>query len=103
MQLGPGLDRFAFILRSLKTQEELRPCGRCTGRGSWSSRAYSPKEERVEHLAAEIERSRGTKNRSRWVNTPEAFVERDEKEEQARGQDVSGTFTARTSSSVAGT
>ncbi len=91
-QLGPGLDRFAFILRSLKTQEELATLRAVYGPRLVVIAAYSPKEARIEHLATEIERSRGTKDRSKWVRTPEALVERDEKEEQTRGQDVSGTF-----------
>jgi deoxycytidylate deaminase len=54
--------------------------------------AYSPREKRIEHLAAQIEASRGTKRREKWVYQAESLVERDEKEEQDRGQDVSGTF-----------
>jgi deoxycytidylate deaminase len=91
-QLGPGLDRFAFILRSLKTQEELATLRAVYGPRLVVVAAYSPQEERVEHLATQIAASRGTKNRKKWVYSPEALVERDEKEEQARGQDVSGTF-----------
>lgn len=91
-QLGPGLDRSAFILRSLKTQEELATLRAVYGPRLVVIAAYSPKEERIAHLATQIAASRGTTDRARWVHTPEALVERDEKEEQARGQDVSGTF-----------
>jgi hypothetical protein len=91
-QLGPGVDRFAFILRSLKTQEELATLRAVYGPRLVVIAAYSPKEERIKHLATEIAASRGTKNVAKWVHTPEDLVERDEKEERARGQDVSGTF-----------
>jgi deoxycytidylate deaminase len=90
--LGPGLDRFAFVLRSLKTQEELETLRAVYGPRLVVIAAYSPKEERIQHLATQIAASRGTTNRDRWVHTPEALVERDEKEERTRGQDVSGTF-----------
>lgn len=91
-QLGPGLDRFAFILRSLKTQEELETLRAVYGPRLVVIAAYSPKEERIEHLATEIAASWGTSNRNKWVHTPEELVQRDEKEERSRGQDVSGTF-----------
>jgi cytidine deaminase len=91
-RLGPGLDRFAFILRSLKTQEELETLRAVYGPRLVVIAAYSPKEERIQHLATQIAASRGTTNRDRWVHTPDALVERDEKEERTRGQDVSGTF-----------
>jgi cytidine deaminase len=91
-QLGPGLDRFAFILRSLKTQDELASLRAVYGPRLVVIAAYSPKEARIGHLATQIEASRGIKDRSKWVRTPEELVERDEKEEAARGQDVSGTF-----------
>lgn len=91
-RLGPGLDRFAFILRSLKTQEELETLRAVYGPRLVVIAAYSPKEERIEHLATQIAASRGSKNRAKWVHTPEELIERDEKEEQTRGQDVSGTF-----------
>jgi deoxycytidylate deaminase len=91
-QLGPGLDRFAFVLRSLKTQEELETLRAAYGPRLVVIAAYSPKEERIKHLATQIAASRGTTNPANWVHTPEALVERDEKEEADRGQDVSGTF-----------
>ena len=91
-RLGPGLDRFAFILRSLKTQEELATLRAVYGPRLVVMAAYSPKEDRIAHLADEIAASRKTEDRTKWVHTPEALVERDEKEERSRGQDVSGTF-----------
>jgi deoxycytidylate deaminase len=91
-QPGPGLDRFAFILRSLKTQAELETLRAVYGPRLVVIAAYSPKEDRIAHLETQIEASRKTHDREKWEYTPEALVERDEKEERERGQDVSGTF-----------
>lgn len=91
-ELAAPLDRVAFVLRSLKTQEELETLRAVYGPRLIVIAAYSPKDERIEHLAGQIEASRGNKNRKRWVHQPEALVERDEKGQDARGQDVSGTF-----------
>jgi hypothetical protein len=101
-QLGPGLDRFAFILRSLKTQEELATLRAVYGPRLVVIAAYSPEDERIAHLAVEIAASRKTQDRTTWAYTPEALVGRDEKEEQSRGQDVRAPFIARTSSSADG-
>lgn len=86
------LDRHAFVLRSLKTPDELETLRAIYGPRLIVIAAYSPKDHRLEHLATQIETSRGTKNRSSWVHQPEELIDRDEKEERARGQDVSGTF-----------
>jgi deoxycytidylate deaminase len=90
--LPPPLDRVAFVLRSLKTQDELTTLRAVYGPRLIVIAAYSPKEARIAHLTAQIEASRGTKERATWVRQPEALVERDEKEEGVRGQDVGGTF-----------
>jgi deoxycytidylate deaminase len=86
------LDRHAFVLRSLKTPDELETLRAIYGPRLIVIAAYSPKDHRLEHLAMQIETSRGTKDRSSWVHQPEELIDRDEKEERARGQDVSGTF-----------
>jgi hypothetical protein len=91
-ELGPGLDRYAFIVRSLKTQEELATLRAVYGPRLVVIAAYSPEDERIKYLATQIASSRGKTDRTEWVHTPEALVERDEKEQQTRGQDVSGTF-----------
>lgn len=89
----PGyLDRHAFVLRSLKTPDELETLRAIYGPRLVVIAAYSPKDQRLEHLATQITASRGTKDRSTWVHQPEELIDRDEKEERARGQDVSGTF-----------
>lgn len=91
-QPGPGLDRFAFIIRSLKTKDELATLRAVYGPRLVVIAAYSPKEDRIEHLKTKIAASRGNGNPETWVYTPEALVKRDEKEERTRGQDVSDTF-----------
>jgi cytidine deaminase len=89
----PGyLDRHAFVLRSLKTPDELETLRAIYGPRLVVIAAYSPEDQRLEHLATQIASSRGTKDRSTWVHQPEELIDRDEKEERARGQDVSGTF-----------
>ena len=86
------LHRHAFVLRSLKTPDELETLRAVYGPRLVVIAAYSPKDQRLEHLATQITASRGTKDRSTWVHQPEELIDRDEKEERARGQDVSGTF-----------
>lgn len=89
----PGyLDRHAFVLRSLKTPDELETLRAIYGPRLVVIAAYSPEDQRLEHLATQITASRGTKDRSKWVHQPQELIDRDEKEERARGQDVSGTF-----------
>jgi cytidine deaminase len=89
----PGyLDRHAFVLRSLKTPDELETLRAIYGPRLIVIAAYSPKDQRLDHLATQITASRGTKDHSTWVRQPQELIDRDEKEERARGQDVSGTF-----------
>jgi deoxycytidylate deaminase len=89
----PGyLDRHAFVLRSLKTPDELETLRAIYGPRLVVIAAYSPKDQRLEHLATQITGSRGMKDRSTWVYQPEQLIDRDEKEGRARGQNVSGTF-----------
>jgi len=89
----PPLDRHAFVIRSLKTPDELETLRAVYGPRLIVVAAFSPRDERLAHLAREIEDSRGSDDQGTWARTPEELVDRDEKEEQrSRGQDVSGTF-----------
>jgi deoxycytidylate deaminase len=90
--LPPNLPRRAFILRSLKTPDELETLRAIYGTRLIAIAAYSPRDRRVEHLAQEIEDSRETVDRTSWVHQPEDLIARDEREEIAGGQDVSSTF-----------
>lgn len=90
--LPANLDRHAFVLRSIKTQDELETLRAVYGRRFFLVAAYSPDDKREDYLANEIQRSRKTKDRSEWVHQPEDLISRDFKEETAGGQDVRGTF-----------
>jgi deoxycytidylate deaminase len=87
-----NLERHAFILRSLKTPDELETLRAVYGPRLVVVGAYSPKDKRLEHLADQIERSRRNPDRTTWVHQPEELIDRDEKEEAVGGQDLSGTF-----------
>ncbi len=90
--LPPNLSRHAFILRSLKTPEELKTLRAVYGSRLVVIAAYSPRDKRIKHLAQQIEDSRQSADRSTWAHQPEDLISRDEREERARGQDVSRTF-----------
>jgi deoxycytidylate deaminase len=87
-----NLERFAFILRSLKTPDELETLRAVYGPRLVVIGAYSPKDKRLEHLAERIEDSRTNADRSSWTHHPEELIDRDEKEERIGGQDVRSTF-----------
>lgn len=90
--LPPNLPRHAFILRSLKTPDELETLRAVYGPRLVVIAAYSPRDKRIEHLAQQIEDSRESADRATWAHRPEDLIARDEREERARGQDVSRTF-----------
>jgi deoxycytidylate deaminase len=98
IETGPGdsepanLERFAFILRSLKTPDELETLRAVYGPRLVVIGAYSPIDKRLEHLAERIEDSRNERDPEQWVYRPEQLIARDEREEAVGGQDVSGTF-----------
>jgi deoxycytidylate deaminase len=85
-----GLDRRAFILRSMKTQAEVETLRAVYGARFFLFAAYSPDDNRADHLANEIERSR--KSKTGWTHQPEDLIERDFDEETDGGQEVSRTF-----------
>jgi deoxycytidylate deaminase len=88
----PNLDRHAFVIRSLKTPDELETLRSVYGSRLVVIAAYSPRNARLESLGKEIQDSRKSADRGTWVHQPEELVDRDEKEQAIRGQDVSGTF-----------
>jgi cytidine deaminase len=91
-ELSPNLSRHAFLIRSLKTPDELETLRSVYGPRLVVIAAYSPREKRLKHVADQIEDSRNTVSRDTWAHQPEALIDRDEKEQESRGQDVSGTF-----------
>jgi deoxycytidylate deaminase len=88
----PNLDRHAFVIRSLKTPDELETLRSVYGPRLMVIAAFSPRDARVEHLAKEIQDARQSKDRATWAHQPEELIDRDENEQRSRGQDVSGTF-----------
>lgn len=91
-ELPDYLDRHAFIMRSLKTPDELEALRAIYGPRLIVIAAYSPKDKRVEYLENRIAASRGNDDQKTWIHRPEELIKRDEKEDRARGQDVSDTF-----------
>ena len=87
-----SLDRHAFILRSLKTPDELETLRAVYGPRLIVMAAYSPKEERLEDLATQIAASRGNEGPPD-MGSPARGTDRPGREGGAGGgQDVSGTF-----------
>lgn len=91
-QLPDYLNRSAFLLRSLKTPDELETLRSIYGPRLIVIAAYSPKDKRRDHLARKIAASRGNDDQTTWVHGPDELIRRDEREERVRGQDVSDTF-----------
>ena len=96
---GPGgervpanLDRHAFILRSLKTPDELDTLRAVYGERLFVIAAYSPDDRRLFNLRDEIRTSRGEDDTSRWAHQPAELIARDMDEDREGGQDVSDTF-----------
>lgn len=87
-----GLPRHAFILRSLKTQDEVETLRAVYGSHFVLFAAYTPDDEREVHLAESIENSRKTKKRTSWRYQPKELIDRDYEEEVVGGQQVSRTF-----------
>jgi len=88
----PNLDRHAFVIRSLKTPDELETLRSVYGPRLMVIAAYSPRNVRLESLSRKIQDSRKSADQSTWLHQPEELIDRDEKEQETRGQDVSGTF-----------
>jgi deoxycytidylate deaminase len=90
--LPSHLERHAFLLRSLKTPQELNTLRAVYGPRLIVIAAYSPRDRRLEHLGEQIQRSRKTADRNTWKHSPQELIERDEREERDGGQNVSDTF-----------
>jgi cytidine deaminase len=91
-RLPGNLNRHAYILRSLKTQDEVDTLRAVYGSRLVLIAAYAPDENRLDHLKSEIRRSRHDKNQDTWSHQPEELIERDWAEQVEAGQDVVGTF-----------
>jgi deoxycytidylate deaminase len=91
-KVAPNLDRHAFVLRSLKTPDELDTLRAVYGERLFVMAAYSPDDRRLASLAEEIRQSRRENDRAKWAHQPEELIERDMHEEFDGGQNVSDTF-----------
>lgn len=85
-------ERNAYILHSLKHPEEVETLRNIYGKGFFAISVYSPRESRVDALAARITRSRHLNSVGARAEA-EHLIERDEIEEgKSLGQDVKDAF-----------
>lgn len=96
IERGLKLDRppeaVAYILRSLKHQEEVAMLREIYRERFLCISAHAPREERIKHLAARIADSHGSTERHSWEAEAVRLAQRDEAEGEDFGQDVRGTF-----------
>lgn len=90
--LPVNLDRVAFVLRSLKTQDELETLRAVYGSRFVLIAASSSDDDRRRHLEEVIATSRRSRDAKTWVHQPDELMARDLKEEVEGGQDTRGTF-----------
>ena len=90
--LPGGIERHAYILRSLKTQDEVDTLRTVYGSRFVLIGIYAPDEIREEYLRGQIRKSRNNNDESTWSHSPADLIERDWAEQAAGGQDVLGTF-----------
>lgn len=86
------LDRYAFILRSLKNRAEAHTLRAVYGSRFFLIAAYSPDDVRMQTLHTKIERDRKNKDQNSWAHLPRNLMDRDLDEQSEGGQDVVGTF-----------
>ena len=86
-------EAIAYILRSLKHQDEIAHLRDVYRERFLCISAHAPREDRIKHLAGEIADSHGSTDRHDWDATATTLAQRDEAEEDDDfGQDVRGTF-----------
>jgi deoxycytidylate deaminase len=84
--------RGAWVVRQLKTPQEVETLRNIYGSRFFLIAAYSPDDERAEWLESEITKSRRSKDQSKWGVTPEDLLKRDQSEDGQFGQNVRDTF-----------
>jgi cytidine deaminase len=85
--------RCAYIIRSLKHPEEVECLREIYGRAFILIAAYSPREDRVQHLAGEIAESRYGATAEQCRSDAEELVNRDQQDSEAPyGQNVRTAF-----------
>lgn len=89
---GLPIPNRAFILRSLKHPHEVRLLRKVYGTSFYLIGAYSPREKRIQNLAAGIAESRNSSSPDRFRDKAEYLAGRDEEEGKDFGQNVRGTY-----------
>ena len=83
----------AYILRSLKHQDEVALLREIYRERFVCISAHAPRDERIKRLAGDIADSHGSTDRHDWDAEATRLAQRDEAEEEDEyGQDVRGTF-----------
>lgn len=83
----------AYVLRSLKHQDEIAHLRRVYRERFLCISAHAPRDERIKHLAANIADSHGSTDRHDWDAVATELAQRDQSEDDDDfGQDVRGTF-----------
>jgi len=86
------LERFAYILRSLKRPDEVALMRAVYGDRFVLVGAYAPREIRREVLVSRDEETYGTRDETRWELRLDDLIERDERERGEAGQNVRDTY-----------
>jgi len=85
--------RTVYILKSLKHPEEISALREVYGPSFFLAAAYSPRETRIQHLAARIARSHNSYDEERFRADAEKLVSRDQKDStKTSGQNVRHSF-----------
>lgn len=92
-ELDRPIKRCAYILRSLKTPEEIDSLRRVYGSNCFIVAVYASKKTREAELAEKIAHSHYESDRSRYYGAANRLIERDEREHGEKfGQNVRDTF-----------
>jgi deoxycytidylate deaminase len=89
---GASSRRRAWIIRQLKTPQEVETLRNVYGSRFFLIAAYSPSDERLHWLDEEITQSRNSSKQSTWEATAEDLLNRDQSESGTFGQNVLDTF-----------
>src|SRR5436853_1980270 len=89
---GVPLERRAWVLRQLKTPEEVQTLRDVYGSRFFLIAAYTPDDERVEWLNQAITTSRRSSDPANWDFQVAELLRRDQSEEPPYGQNVRDTF-----------
>lgn len=84
--------RHAYVLRSCKRKAEVELLRKVYGSSFWLVAAYSPRQQRIDDLAKRFAESYNEFDSDQYRALAEKFVEVDEMEGIAFGQDIRSTF-----------